>query len=224
MKPALLPLFVGVSLLTFQSANATIAVTEFFANPSALADVAGEFVEIYNSGPTSVDLSGWILKDGAATPNTVPLSGTLGVGQLFVVALSNDLAVFKTHYGVTALQEPFLIDGGSGSFLNNTGAESIVLNDGTSDIWSFVYSGGVANGASAYLDHSYDLSLGAPGSVTLTAVGDYINQGVANEPGMRDFSGDLASPFAWAGHSVPEPSTGLLVILAGALIGSRRRR
>jgi hypothetical protein len=152
----------------------------------------------------------------------VPLSGTLGVGQLFVVALSNDLPAFKTHYGVTASQEPFLIDGG-GSFLNNTG-DSVVLNDGTSDLWSFVYPDQDENGASAYLDHSYDLSLGAPGSVTLTAIGDYINQGVANEPGMGNFSGDLASPFAWAGNSVPEPSTGLLVIVAGALIGSRRRR
>ena len=223
MKPAILPFLVVASLLTVQRANATIAVTEFFANPNAIVDAAGEFVEIYNSGPTSVDLSGWILKDGAATPNTVSLSGTLGAGQLFVVALSNNLADFKTHYGVTAAQEPFLIDGGA-SFLNNSGTESIVLNDGTSDIWSFVYSGGVANGASAYLDHAYDLSLGAPGSVTLTALGDYINQGVANEPGMRNFSSDLGSPFAWAGHSVPEPSTGFLVIVAGALIGSRRRR
>jgi len=76
-----------------------------------------EFVELFNAGDTSIDLSGWTLAD--AVSFTVPNGTMLGSGEYLVVA--QNVAEFSSHFGVSAAG-PF-----SGRLSN--GGETIVLRD-----------------------------------------------------------------------------------------------
>ena len=40
-----------------------MVINEVMINPSAVSDANGEYVELYNSGTTSVDLAGWTIRD-----------------------------------------------------------------------------------------------------------------------------------------------------------------
>ncbi|MDD4877967.1 MAG: lamin tail domain-containing protein [Candidatus Nanoarchaeia archaeon] len=60
-------------------AAAGLLVTEVMYNPNQCDDTDGEWVEIYNNGETSVDLSRWLL-------NNKPLEGTLSAKQYLVIA------------------------------------------------------------------------------------------------------------------------------------------
>ncbi|HET6371968.1 MAG TPA: lamin tail domain-containing protein [Candidatus Polarisedimenticolia bacterium] len=67
-----------------------VVINEVMINPSAVADGVGEFVELYNSGGTSVDIQGWTLRDDDFDSYTVP-SGSpvvLAPGAFFVIAAS----------------------------------------------------------------------------------------------------------------------------------------
>jgi PKD repeat protein len=74
----------------------TVRLNEIFPNPSAKGD-AGEFIELYNFGTESVDISGWILHDATKTGKHVFPAGTVVAGgeyfavtdQSFKLSLNN---------------------------------------------------------------------------------------------------------------------------------------
>ena len=93
------------------------------------ANAVDEFVELYNSSSSAVDVSGWTLKDGVGTTFTFP-------GET-VIAPDDKVTVVTQH------DEPlpngfFHFDRGSGVW-NDTG-DLVVLSDGTNQI-SAVYNG-----------------------------------------------------------------------------------
>ncbi|MDA0766959.1 MAG: lamin tail domain-containing protein [Verrucomicrobia bacterium] len=60
-----------------------------------------EFVELFNAGATSVDLSGWQLKGVGS--HTFPAGTSLGSGQFLVVA--EDIATMQSKFGVTTTHQ-----------------------------------------------------------------------------------------------------------------------
>ncbi|MCL4834149.1 MAG: lamin tail domain-containing protein, partial [Caldilineaceae bacterium] len=45
------------------SGNASLFISEFLADPAAVTDANGEWIELYNAGPDRVNLKGWTLTD-----------------------------------------------------------------------------------------------------------------------------------------------------------------
>jgi beta-lactamase superfamily II metal-dependent hydrolase len=72
--------------VTIEASSVSLVLSEVFYDASG-SDNGLEWVEIYNAGSTTVDLSGYSLGNGGSdyTYSTVQLSGTVGPGQTFVV-------------------------------------------------------------------------------------------------------------------------------------------
>lgn len=219
-KFGIITVMAGILMLMFlRTASATVVISEFFANPSG-TDTGHEFVELYNSGAGPVDLTGWILSDEDSDTFTLP-SVSIGTGAFVILAA--DRATFIGDWSIPAALQSSVVEA---SFtLTNTGDEVVIENSSPALMWSLAYGGGIEDGGSAYLDPSVSLVPGAsfgdkaaPG-VDLGASGDYMNQGFSAEPEAWTTAVGTASPFAWNGVTqVPEPSTGLLCVLAGLWI------
>ena len=86
------PLTSTVTIRASDKAVPNLLISEV-ADPSNLAN--GRFVEIYNPGSTTVDLTAeaWNLvrfSNAGTTPTAIPLAGTIAAGGRFVVAFSSD--------------------------------------------------------------------------------------------------------------------------------------
>ncbi len=100
-------LFIVASLLLGmtlgQTAQSQVIFSEIMYNPNGTDVDAGSFnkewVELYNTGTTSVDLSGWIFEDSQdMTPaNPIPNGTFLGAGETLV--LVGDAQRFDLHWG-----------------------------------------------------------------------------------------------------------------------------
>jgi hypothetical protein len=70
-----------------------VIVNEIMYNPAAVSDDLGEYIELYNSGNVTQDLSNWGIYDlGAEQSGTIPqvLSGTIRPGGYYILAKSDD--------------------------------------------------------------------------------------------------------------------------------------
>jgi len=116
-------LFLAVFSLLFLSwrihpAAAEVVINEIMYNSDAMPDI--EFVELYNSGPAEVNLTGWFLLDDDLAHTPCPLVGLLAPGEYLVVASDN--ADFATLYpGVSNLNINAFDSGGEGFGLGNSG-------------------------------------------------------------------------------------------------------
>ncbi|BBO30484.1 lamin tail domain-containing protein [Lacipirellula parvula] len=99
-------LLAGLMLFGLARVDASIIVSEIMFNPqgtdldaTAVPPYNREWVELYNNGSTTIDLSGWQFGDSQdndwATP--FPVGTTLGAGQALVV--TGDAASFDAHWG-----------------------------------------------------------------------------------------------------------------------------
>ena len=125
-----------------------------------LYDVSGtddgfEWVEIYNAGTTTVDLSGWSLGAGGVdyTTTTMQLSGSLAAGAIFVVGGPSSSSVNGSpSYGQVANFNPDLQNSGTagdGVALFNVPASSVTPT--TVPVDAVIYG---PNNANALLDES----------------------------------------------------------------------
>ncbi len=96
-------------ILAANSAGANVLINEMLANPAkdwngngAISGMDDEFLELYNSGNQSVDLSGYILKDTVyrSTPGEYALAdGTvIGPGEFLTIFVSES-GVFQGNDG-----------------------------------------------------------------------------------------------------------------------------
>jgi predicted amidohydrolase len=74
-----------------------VVITEFMADPSAVTDANGEWVELYNADTATVDLSGWQIKDASST-TTIGSSVTIAPGKYIVLGKNTTTS---TNGGVT---------------------------------------------------------------------------------------------------------------------------
>jgi len=108
-------LFVALCALNLQGSDFDVLVSEIHYNPLG-SDDRGEFLELFNRGPTRVDLSGWYFEAGVDF--TFPAGAVLDPGRRLVVA--GDPA-FLAAQGVADVYGPWA------GRLDNDG-ELIILN------------------------------------------------------------------------------------------------
>jgi hypothetical protein len=103
------PIIIASIFLAVNLAGADVLINEMLANPATdwngNGEVSGmddEFVELYNSGNQSVDLSGYVLRDAVfrSTPGeyTIPSGTALGPGEFLVIFVSKS-GVFQGNDG-----------------------------------------------------------------------------------------------------------------------------
>ncbi|HET9481135.1 MAG TPA: lamin tail domain-containing protein, partial [Candidatus Polarisedimenticolia bacterium] len=220
-----------------------IVINEVMANPAAVGDSAGEYVELYNSGTTTVDLEGWILHDDGTDDFTIATGGSvpLAPGAFFVIAASaNPLG----NGGFT----PDLT--WTGFFVSNSGDEVVLVDDLGVEQDRLVYtdapfttsSGRSLERVSPRLPTSDGLSwaearalmpmgdLGTPGAVNTLQARRYMLRGTLVTmdqtlalpdrifPGALHIQGDRILDVLHAGDPPPTDAAGALAVQTGALI------
>lgn len=127
----------------------SILITEIMANPSALSDTEGEYIEIYNNSQEALNLKGIVLTRDETNSHTVKDSIVLQPGEFYVMARTETASDATNTYiygsaitlpntgAILTLRNPdtaegpgeviFSLDYGSAGFPEGTGA-SIILN------------------------------------------------------------------------------------------------
>lgn len=124
-----------------------IAITEFMNN-SLGSESTDEWIELYNYGINSVDITGWTISD-EDLDNDAITSATIEPGDYIILAKSK--VAFETQWlgGVTdtrVIQHNMTLA---------DGADEIILTNADGDvIWSLAYPAGGAEGVATYLTYS----------------------------------------------------------------------
>jgi len=212
MRTRTAALIAGITAaLVSPGAQADIIINEIMQNPSAVSDSAGEWFELYNSGPSAVDLDGWRVADDGI--DSFIIAGTLVIAAGGYLVLGNN-SNSATNGGVT-VDYQF-----SSFFLANADDELVLFDAGLNEVDRVAWDGGPnfpdPNGASmALLSPSLDNNVGANWTTSTTAfgAGDFGTPGAANFPGT--------------GNPVPEPQTLALLglgLAAGAVLRRKTRQ
>jgi hypothetical protein len=142
------------------AANSDVVLSEVTAN-SADEDT-GEFVELYNKGAESVDVSGWLLKDGTDINDTIKdYSGTNDLGASGTTIPAGGIAVivdpdyagqYNSYFSQSSLASSMLvltIDGDKtlGNGLSNS-ADTVILDDKNGYTASFSWTTDAGDGVS----------------------------------------------------------------------------
>lgn len=129
--------FLSTIIFLFSSAASAqplqIVITEFMANPAAVADASGEWLEIVNTTSLPIDINGWHIKDNGTNNHTINNGGPLMMnpGATFVLANNSDST---TNGGI-------MVDYTYSSFsLTNTNDEIILTDFAGAVIDSVVYT------------------------------------------------------------------------------------
>jgi hypothetical protein len=110
---------------TWEDSPYAVKISEVLANAGAgLDDAAHEWVELYNAGPESVELSGWSLADNVAADTLPP--AVLPAGAYAVVTASAD---FGRHYPSFHGNLLVVADGRIGNGLANDGDRLLLLDE-----------------------------------------------------------------------------------------------
>ncbi len=175
-------LFFLMSSFVFAQNPGDIVITEIMQNPSAVSDTNGEYVEVYNSTGSPIDLNGWILSDAGTDTHTI--TGSVVVAPGGYAVLGRD-ANPGTNGGVTVDYQYATF------FLSNSGDEVILTAPSTTIIDQVFYDGGPAfpdpSGASMNLDpttlNHVDNDTGTNWCVSTSAygAGDLGTPGSAND-------------------------------------------
>lgn len=112
-----------------------LVITEFMANPAAVTDANGEYLELYNMTTSPIDINGFILRDDGTDSHTIDNGGPLMVPALnfFVLAINGDPA---TNGGLNANYVY------SGYTLANGGDEIVLETAGAVEICRLNYTDG----------------------------------------------------------------------------------
>ncbi|RMH87867.1 MAG: PKD domain-containing protein [Calditrichaeota bacterium] len=120
----------------------TVLISEVFYDTPG-TDSKEEWIELYNAGASTVDISGWSITDdnGAGSTYTIPGGKSIAPGTFFTIAKNKK--GFKKLYGY-----PADLVGGIPA-LNNTG-DALVLKDDTGQtVDAVAWEGGAGNGVPA---------------------------------------------------------------------------
>lgn len=118
----------------------SVVISEIMYNPSACSDSTGEWLELYNTGASAVDVAGWTLSDASGTTNTLS-SFSLPAGGYMIVGRTTVLC-----------NEGYSADDTMSFALNNSGGDTITLKDNSGAVVDVVtYTDSAAAGNSLEL-------------------------------------------------------------------------
>ena len=101
-------------------------------NDGVISASEDEFVEMYNSGSSSIDLSGWTMEDGYSERHVFPSGTVIGAGEFLVLFGGGNVDNFNGDAQVSS----------TGSIgLNNGGDDVIIKNDSGVVVVSLSYTG-----------------------------------------------------------------------------------
>lgn len=190
-----------------------LLITEVMANPDAVSDGNGEWFEIINTTADEIDLNGMLLRDNGSNQHTVFSDSALLLqsGEYFTFGRNGD----------TSSNGGYQTDYTYNNFTLGNSSDAIVLETVTTIIDSLFYSGSIfgQKGNSAELTSS-GFALSA--SELVYGLGDIGSPGEAGSffpaVDIADSSIDENVDIV----SVPEPATGLLMLLGiSGLIAGR---
>ncbi|OUU24806.1 MAG: hypothetical protein CBC13_03020 [Planctomycetia bacterium TMED53] len=166
-----------------------LVISELMPNPQLVSDATGEWLEIFNRGTLSVDLSGWTIRDDDTDSHLISAVGGLVIPPLGFVVLARS-ADPASNGGVNP-------DYVYSSFILANSVDEIVLIDpqGVEHTRVNYTSGTFPYGAGVSCE-LLDLSATLPG--------DSVNWAASQQPfGV----GDLGSPGNEGGATLPPPTT-----------------
>ena len=225
-----------VAAVAASSAKADVIISEIMYNPnsSEMSPILPEWIEIYNTGNTAVDISGWTIRDEDGTSTTViPGGSSIAAGEA-VVLYSDNLTPSQWAAAWGAGYQFFQVGIDDLSNLSNSPSatnEILELIDGmgnTVDVVNYDDSGtwpsDSPDGPSIYV-------LPTALSGTMNDIGSNWgsstagNDGAFNANATAVFSqSDVGSPGFVLDQTIPEPTSTTLIGLAVAGAALIRRR
>ena len=224
-------------------AGGPVVINELMINPAAVGDAAGEYVELYNSGPIPVNLQGWTLRDDDFDAYTLPGGAPVVIqpgGFLVIAAQANP----SQNGGFTADLA------WSGFNLANGGDEVVLVDASSVEQDRVVYNGSPFTDTSGkslerisprlpamdMLSWDRARSLfgsgdsGTPGSIntlqsrryvlegTLVTMDETLPQADQVFPGSLYVQGNRILALVPEGEPLPEEAAGATILDTGALI------
>lgn len=169
--------------------DVNLVISEVMANPQAVGDSTGEWLEIFNRGADAVDLNGWTLRDDDTDFHLISAPGGLVIPPLgfLVFARSGDVTV---NGGVNAdyIYSSFI--------LANSVDEVVLLDDQGLEHTRVNYTSGTFPFAAGQSCELSDLLTTAPGAASSWS---------ASQQAFG--SGDLGSPGNEGGATLPPPTS-----------------
>ena len=208
MRASVVLAICGISL---SSANAGVAITEVMPDPVIVSDTVGEWFELYNYGPGSINLSGWSVTDGEGSFNLPNV--TMPQNDFLVLAV--DKTTFENIY-FAGVPQSRVIDypyntsaGGTGFALANGGDNLDLIDSSNSTVWSVTYNEPPNNRGLSYYLAIPNFSI-----TTWNAPTTWYPLGATTN--------DI-TPLA-GNYIVPEPATWCLLLVGAMGISTGRRR
>ncbi len=127
---ALAALLVAMAATTVQPVSAAVILSEL-CDP-LLNYTTDRYIEIYNTGPGSVDLTGWkiVAVGNGVDVNTWTLSGTIGPNEAKVASSTAPVTVFPIHYASASwLTNYFNWNGKVGDGAKLVNASNVVIDN-----------------------------------------------------------------------------------------------
>jgi hypothetical protein len=144
--------FLAASLISINNCAAQVfpgdlIITEFMADPVAVTDANGEWIEVFNTSNNSIDINGFYLSDGgadtiqiySASPLIIPPNGFFIFGQNSDITLNGGVSVNYVFGGYT---------------VNNAGS-AVILTDSMFNVIDEISYTATTAGKSTSLDPFY---------------------------------------------------------------------
>ena len=122
-----LPVYMDVWFDDLVYNNAGIVITEVMPNPAAVSDSYGEWFEIHNTTDSTIDIHGWMIKDGGTDNHT------FWNADMSIPVISGDYFVFVRNADST-LNGGLVADYEYSGFLLSNSEDEIILMDDTGAI------------------------------------------------------------------------------------------
>jgi len=142
----------GTFTITVAATPAKVILNEILANEPG-SSTSGEFVELVNVGNTSIDISGWVIRDTDSVRHTFPAGTVLGGGQAVVV--------FAGAAGIPP-GTPNAVASSTGALGLNNGGDTVTVKSSSAKnaatIDSFTYGSSLGSQDGVSMNRSPDAS------------------------------------------------------------------
>lgn len=218
--------FICTALLATSSTHAAIVITEVMSSSGhAGGSGNGDWFELYNTGATAVDLTGWSWDDNTVTPGSHSLGSISIAAGGYVVVVDENATLISNWvndvWGITGSNFVVVNNTAAGFSGLGSGGDAINIYDSSSTLVTSVTFGTATAGSSFewnILGNSLDVSVAGENGAYVALL-DGNDNAADDNPLLYGPGSDIASP----GSAVPEPGISSLLLL-GAAAGILRRR